>query len=275
MKKIFFYPFYVLFLLNKFFSKLLRKFNMDFTKWQDLNSRYFFSLITSVSFNCKKNKRCEIKFFIPNTRTRQRADTLLTKEKDTIKWINDLEEGTTLYDIGSNVGIYSVYFLAINKGSIVCFEPSFSNLMLLSKNINLNKFDKRCVVISNPLYKINTIKDFTFSTDDFGHSGASVNDNYAASLANFSIQTMTTTLDHLHDEKILTKIPGAIKIDVDGNEEKILRGGKKVISNKNCKTIIIENIHANSNIEALLLDAGFKNNFNDYESITSNQIWIK
>ena len=60
-----------------------------------------------------------------------------------------------------------------------------------------------------------------------------------------------TTLDHFHDEKICNKIPGVIKIDFDGKEN-------KVISNKNCRTIIIENINANSNIGTLLLDAGFK-----------------
>jgi len=38
-----------------------------------------------------------------------RANTLLTKEPETIAWIDTFEPGETLWDIGANVGVYSLY----------------------------------------------------------------------------------------------------------------------------------------------------------------------
>lgn len=38
-----------------------------------------------------------------------RFDTLLEKEPDTIEWIDGFRLGETLWDIGANVGIYTIY----------------------------------------------------------------------------------------------------------------------------------------------------------------------
>ena len=52
-------------------------------------------------------------------------------------------------------------------------------------------------------------------------------------------QTFGTTIDFLIDNKIL-KIPDYIKIDVDGIEHLILKGGKKYLNNKKIKSLSIE-----------------------------------
>ena len=68
--------------------------------------------------------------------------------------------------------------------------------------------------------------------------------------------------------------PNLIKIDVDGNELKILKGGKKVFSNNKLRTIIIEmieNLPNYSEIKKYLNDKGFKLE-NKFEE---NQIWYR
>ena len=44
------------------------------------------------------------------------------------------------WDIGANIGLYSLYSsVKKNKISVVSFEPSPSNLVLLTRNISINK----------------------------------------------------------------------------------------------------------------------------------------
>ena len=58
-------------------------------------------------------KNHKIKFFVPNKLTHYRASTILNKEPETIEWIENFEkknnEKIIFWDIGANVGLYSIY----------------------------------------------------------------------------------------------------------------------------------------------------------------------
>lgn len=69
----------------------------------------------------------EIKFYCPNNLSLWRAETLLTKEPETIEWINSFGEGCVFWDIGANVGIYSMYAALKTKANVLAFEPAASN----------------------------------------------------------------------------------------------------------------------------------------------------
>ena len=72
-----------------------------------------------------------------------RAERLLTKESDTLHWINNkMEPGDILYDIGSNIGVYSLY-AAFRDVDVVAFELESSTYAILNKNIYLNKLDHK------------------------------------------------------------------------------------------------------------------------------------
>ncbi len=75
-----------------------------------------------------------IKFFCPGKIPKWRALTLLTKEPETLEWIETFQDTEILWDIGSNVGVYSLY-AAMKGHSVLAFEPSPSNYYLLSRNI--------------------------------------------------------------------------------------------------------------------------------------------
>lgn len=95
-----------------------------------------------VPLSIQKTDFGEIKFFCPGELTEWRARTLLTKEPETIEWINTFSQTDTFWDIGSNVGMYSLY--AALKGLLVLsFEPSPSNYYLLNRNIEINKMDDK------------------------------------------------------------------------------------------------------------------------------------
>jgi hypothetical protein len=48
-------------------------------------------------------------FNTPNSHTAWRVNSLFEKEPDTIAWLESFEDSAVLYDIGANVGMYSIY----------------------------------------------------------------------------------------------------------------------------------------------------------------------
>ena len=50
-----------------------------------------------------------IKFSLKGETTYYRAKTLFTKEPETIDWIRKFEKDSVFYDIGANVGVYSLF----------------------------------------------------------------------------------------------------------------------------------------------------------------------
>ena len=65
--------------------------------------------------------------------------------------------------------------------------------------------------------------------------------------------------------------PNLIKIDVDGNETDILRGGKNTFSDSRLRTIYIEVDSMQNNCEIFLSDYGFIL----VKKHSENQIWIR
>ena len=94
--------------------------------------------------NLKLNSNIKASFVSRSLMTEKRYTTLFSKEPDTIDWINSFEQNSIFYDIGANVGIYSVYASILHKNiDTIAFEPSVFNLEILSKNIYINNLYDR------------------------------------------------------------------------------------------------------------------------------------
>jgi FkbM family methyltransferase len=188
-----------------------------------------------------------LKFFTPNFITYWRYKTFFEKEPETLTWISGFPKNKKFifWDVGANIGLYSLYAQKkFPKSTIISFEPSTSNLRILSRNIFINNLDKKIKILPLALNNSN----FAFSNlneGDFIEGGAlNVFDNeknYEGKIfkAKNKYQIMGVSGDNLIKLKIL-KIPNYIKIDVDGNEHIILEGMKKILLSKNCKGVSIE-----------------------------------
>src|SRR6185369_11103747 len=72
----------------------------------------------------------ELKFLTPNQHCAWRVHTLDTKEPDTIAWLAKMQPGEVLFDVGANMGQYSL--IAAKYGLTVhAFEPESQNFALL------------------------------------------------------------------------------------------------------------------------------------------------
>ena len=223
-----------------------------------------------------------LKIFTPNWLCRYRAETFSSKEPETLKWIDD-NDGV-LFDIGANIGLYSMYHAKTKSSNVYAFEPSFFNLTLLSKNININDLQDKISIITNPLSDSVQFSNFNLQSIDEGGALSAFGvdfDQYGNEIQSiFSYKTLGFTLDLLFENEILTELPAMIKIDVDGIEHLILAGAKKTLLNPICKTVLIEindSFNDQANIASKILsECGFSLKAKDYLSEEIyNQIWVK
>ena len=189
----------------------------------------------------------EVKFFIPTQLTNYRVETFFTKEPETLEWINGFDSSDELifWDIGANIGLYSIYNALKNKNSMtVSFEPSTSNLRVLSRNISINNLEKNIQIVPIPLTnkenKFSMMKEGHFTEggalNSFGESWNFEGKNFKSEM---NYQLFGTTINYLIENNIL-EIPDYIKIDVDGIEHLILEGASKYLNHKKIKSVSIE-----------------------------------
>jgi FkbM family methyltransferase len=72
-----------------------------------------------------------------------RAQTLMTKEPDSLKWIDSMQPGSVLWDIGANIGALTLYAAQRGDLEVWAFEPAAVNYYSLAANCELNGFEKR------------------------------------------------------------------------------------------------------------------------------------
>ena len=74
-----------------------------------------------------------IKFDVSYKTPWLRGERLFSKEPDTIHWINEImQPGDILYDIGANIGTYSLYAASRNI-EVYAFEPESTSYAILNK----------------------------------------------------------------------------------------------------------------------------------------------
>ena len=237
IKNLSYFLFKILFYLDKFFLFLTKRSLLIWFK--DFIDQEFYK---SLKIHDKK-----IDFFIPNNTTSERINTFFSKEPKTLEWIDNFEKKESLifWDIGANIGLYSIYNAIKNPSSLtISFEPSSSNLRILTRNISINNLEKNIMVIPNPL----SDKKNIFQTMNESHfvEGAAINTfgkniDFQGKLFNpkMKYSILGTTIDYFIENKIL-EVPDYIKIDVDGIEHLILKGGKNIFKNEKIKSFNIE-----------------------------------
>jgi FkbM family methyltransferase len=199
--------------------------------------------IDSYSNHSILNKK--IIFFTPNHLIKWLADSFLQKEPETIEWIDSFNGKIIFWDIGANIGLYSIYAAIKHKNiQVISFEPSVNNLRILSRNISINHLEEKIIInqfpLTNKKNKYLLMRDNKFIEgsalsvfgENFNHSGKKM-------LSKNQYKIYGTTIDYLLNNKILD-FPNYIKIDVDGLEHIILNGAKKSLINKKIKSISIE-----------------------------------
>ena len=185
-----------------------------------------------------------IKFYAPSPLLRMRAAGLTTKEPDTIAWLNGLGPDDVLWDIGANVGVFALYAAAARRVHVLAFEPSAPNFFVLTRNVQLNGLSERitpyCLAVAErtELATINLDSaDLGAAMSQFGAVG--VKSPYSNAPTPLTHGMAGVSIDDLVD-RFGTPRPTAIKIDVDGLEWPILRGGERTLAHPRVRSLMVE-----------------------------------
>ena len=118
-----------------------------------INHSTFGSPWLKIPFATIAFDKYQIKFANTNRLSIKRVETLFTKEPTTIPWLEAMNQGEVLVDIGANVGMSSIYAAIVSEVLVYSFEPEALNYAELNKNIFLNSLHGRvkafCAAISN------------------------------------------------------------------------------------------------------------------------------
>ena len=197
-----------------------------------------------LSLNSEKEiyyRKYNLRFAVPNSISRFRIDTFATKEPETLSWIDTFERNAVFWDIGANIGLYSCYAAKSTDCKVYAFEPSIFNLELLGRNISLNRLTDKVIIIPLPLTENLLENKLSMSTTEWSGSGSTFGQNYTHDgsklIEKFNYRTVGISMDQAISLLKLPQ-PNYIKMDVDGIEHLILKGGSEVL--KKTKSLLVE-----------------------------------
>lgn len=164
----------------------------------------------------------------------------LMEYRDMSFLLHYLKNEDLFYDIGANVGVYTVLASKVKKAKTVSIEPLPSTYEKLQDNIHINRLDN---VISLNLGLSYEKSKLYFTTDKDTMNSVAISSDKNVQEVNVD------TLDNLVQ---LYGAPKVIKIDVEGYETNVLKGAHKLLSGDTLEVIILE-----------LNGSGTKYGFND------------
>lgn len=209
------------------------------------------------------SKTGSVKFFCPAPMPIWRAQTMMTKEPETIEWIDQMHQDDVLWDVGANVGVFSLYAASLRK-QVLAFEPSPANCYLLSRNVEINGFDdlisSYCVAFNDET----RLDSFYMSNTELGGALSSFGEVVDWKGESYDVQFRQAMLGFTIDnfiEQFQPPFPNHLKVDVDGIEKKIVQGAEKTLSDKRLKSVLIElniNLDECDEIEAIMKRHGLR-----------------
>jgi FkbM family methyltransferase len=171
-----------------------------------------------------------------------RANTYATKEPETIEWLREnLRDGDVFYDVGANIGLYSLYAAKLRPACrVFAFEPESHNFGSLCGNLLLNRVEN----VTPCFFPLSSHEDFApFYVYDLQPGGALHSLGRPSPLRDgpplLTTGAIAVTIDVLVSHHELPA-PNLLKLDVDGNEEKILDGAAAVLASGLLRSILVE-----------------------------------
>lgn len=230
---------------------------MDFS--QQLEAYENFQPTVTVTFD-----NILLSYHVPNRMALWRVETLSSKEPSTILWMDSIEPGSILLDVGANVGMYTIFAAKVRNARVFAFEPESQNYALLNANIHINNLSDQVTAYCAGLSDQNGLDKLYLSNFSLGSSCHSLGEEVGFDLAPrkspFTQGAISLSLD-LAIQQGMLPVPDYIKIDVDGFEHKVLFGARETLANPKVKSLIVElNPSIPEHLDAVrfLQEIGFK-----------------
>jgi FkbM family methyltransferase len=170
------------------------------------------------------------------------------KEPWTVAWIEQyVKPGDVLYDIGANVGTFSLIAAKYRQAHVVAFEPGYATFHKLCDNIQLNGCQHSIAPIPLPLSDASGLVTFKYRSNEPGQSRHALRETRwrfrhtttAEAGAHYEQPVCTISLDTAISQFGLPE-PVHVKLDVDGTEDRVLAGAAKTLRSRQLRSLMVE-----------------------------------
>lgn len=142
-----------------------------------------------------------------------------------------LKEGDMFFDVGANIGSYSILASSCKKAFVNTFEPVPSTFQYLERNVHLNKVEDLVRTFNVGVSDVAGKILFTNGLDTINHAVLQIEEGTAD-----CIEVEVVPLDSFYPQSQ----PNLMKIDVEGFEFQALNGALKLLGAETLDGIIIE-----------------------------------
>jgi FkbM family methyltransferase len=192
-----------------------------------------------------------------------RARTIMTKEPDSMRWIDAMVPRSIFWDIGANVGVLTLYAAMRGDLEVWAFEPAAVNYYNLVANCELNRLEKRvrCFQLGFSdafgmadlhVSQLMSANSFTFKESKKLDGGGRKTFPSVQAVPIFTIDDFIT--------RHAVPCPNYIKIDVPSLTRQIFAGAKHTLAQPELRQIQVEakEHKGGGDIANLLAPLGFK-----------------
>src|SRR5262249_51382931 len=141
-----------------------------------------------------------------------------------------LRPGDLFFDVGANVGSYTILASGVCKARTWAFEPDPLTVGALERNIAINTIQNRVTVYQIALGATNVEIPFTIGRDTM-NKVADVRDSNVRIVRQLPLDALAGT-----------STPAMIKMDVEGYEPEVIKGAGRLLSNRQLKVIESESV---------------------------------
>lgn len=141
-----------------------------------------------------------------------------------------LTDNDLFFDVGANVGAYTILASGVKRARSISFEPISDTYSFLVKNIELNNIKDLVTCVNKGVGSKAATLYFTNNEDTTNHVLAE------KEACKESTSVDVVTLDSYYPEYQ----PLLIKVDVEGFETEVLNGANEILKSSFLKAIIIE-----------------------------------
>lgn len=165
------------------------------------------------------------------------------REPETLAWIDAFRPGDVFWDVGANVGQFSLYAALMPAIRVLAFEPGAASFSALVRNIELNRMDDRIAAYCLAFDQTTSLTTLNMARTDAGSSMHAVGTDIDALGRTIDVHFRQATPAYSMDDFVATfglSPPTHLKIDVDSIEDKIVAGGRRTLADPRLQSVLIE-----------------------------------
>lgn len=165
------------------------------------------------------------------------------REPETFAWIDSFEAGSVFWDIGANIGEFTLYAALRGDLQVLAFEPAAANYALLNRNLAANGLTDRAMAYPVALSDTTGLGALHLSAANAGSVGnafGTCDTSMGHRLENANTQGAVGCSVDAFIDLFEAPMPNHLKIDVDSIEEQILLGAQQCLADPRLQSVLLE-----------------------------------